>query len=127
MTMYSEVYKVNGQDDIDDYMVMANSTYLKYSDLIRTKYFSNNIKNLLKIKEQSSISFIIVEQFVYKKIDLFFTNLFTVDIQILNLDLNNYQITTKHDFFNKNKQLCATTKCNLIWSLACDSLTHKLE
>ena len=108
--MYSQIHKVNGQDDINDYMLMEHEAYFKYSDKIRKQYFHKNKKILFHSK--SILNFKIEEQFLNIKRDLFFTNLFTVNIQII--ELNECKITTTHNFFNQNNQLCVTVKCNLI-------------
>jgi len=114
--MYNKIYKVNGQDDIDDYMVMENEAYFKYSNLIMKELFNENIARLFKVKNLLNISFIITEQFVYKKRDLFFTNLFTIKIHVLDFNINSREILIKSDFYNANNQLCTIVKSNLLWN-----------
>jgi acyl-CoA thioesterase FadM len=118
MKTYSKSYKVNGQEDINDFMLMRNLTYFKYSDLVREDFFSKpkNIVELLKVKSFSRIDFTIVHQSLIKKKDLFFTNFFTVDLKILDLDLNTSTIVIRYIFFNQQKEICAITNYSLNWN-----------
>lgn len=113
--MYKKSFKVNGQDDIDDFMLMVDATYYKYSEITRKDFFKDNIIKLLNEKDKKKLEFYVLKQSVDKINNLYFTDTFTVDIKILKIDYSSFIITTKHEFVNQNNQLCAITICSLTW------------
>ncbi|WP_166964559.1 hypothetical protein [Yeosuana marina] len=111
--MYSISYKVNGQEDINDYMVMENESFFKYSEKTIKRYFKENKERMFQ--GGSNHDFTVKKKFLDKRKDLFFTNVFTVDIQIFEIDIEGCEMITKHNFFNQNNQLCAIIEYNLVW------------
>ena len=46
--MYYKSFKVNGQEDIDDFLLMVDETYYKYSELTRKDFFAQNSTKIFK-------------------------------------------------------------------------------
>lgn len=116
--MYYKSFKVNGQEDIDDFMLMTDATYHKYSDITRKDFFAKNYKNnknIFKTKNSDRLEFEIIHQSLNKIKNLYFTNLFKVDTQILDIDFVLSVIKVNHNFFNQRGELCAILNCNIHW------------
>lgn len=113
--MYKKSFKVNGQDDIDDFMLMVDATYYKYSEITRKDFFVKNYNKTLKIKSLDDVKINVVHQSFKKIKNLYFTDLFTVDTKIIEIDYRCSSITIKNNFLNQKNELCATMICNLKW------------
>jgi len=113
--MYKKSYKVNGQEDIDDFMLMVDKTYCKYSEITIKDFFSKKSTKLLKIGDLNELKTNIVYQSFKKLKDLYFTDLFTVYADIIEVDYRYSSVTIKNKFLNQKNELCAIMICNLKW------------
>lgn len=113
--MFKKLFKVNGQEDIDDFMLMVDTTYHKYSDITRKEFFAKNGKKIFKTNNSDKFEFEIINQSLNKIKNLYFTDLFKVDTQILDTDFDLSVIKIKHNFFNQKGELCTILNCNIHW------------
>ncbi|WP_296385352.1 hypothetical protein [Winogradskyella sp.] len=113
--MYYKSFKVNGQEDIDDFLLMVDETYYKYSELTRKDFFAQNSTKIFKTNILDRLEFEVVDQSLKKSKNLFFTNLFTVDVQILDTNHESSVLKIKHKFSNQKGELCAIIICNIHW------------
>ena len=113
--MFKKSFKVNGQEDIDDFMLMVDATYHKYSDITRKDFFAKNSEKIFKTNNSDQLEFEIKNQSLNKIKNLYFTNIFKVDTQILSIDFDLSVIKIKHNFFNQKGELCAILSCNIHW------------
>jgi acyl-CoA thioesterase FadM len=111
--MFQRLYKVEGED-VNDFMVMQNIAYLKYSSkLMETFLFNKGFTKLkmnsLKVGLQKSN-----DQIIQKK-HLMFTQGFTVQLEFVKLNFESNKMNVKIHFFNNKEEICATVVRDLSW------------
>ena len=111
--MFQRNYKVEG-NDVNDYMVMQNTAYLKYSaKIVETFLFVKGYPklkmNTLKVGLEKKND----EILQYKQ--LFFTQAFSVELVFKNILFTNQKMTVTIHFYNQEKELCATITRELYW------------
>lgn len=111
--MFQRNYKVEG-NDVNDYMVMQNTAYLKYSaKIVETFLFVKGYPklkmNTLKVGLEKKND----EILQYKQ--LFFTQAFSVELVFKNILFTNQKMTVAIHFYNQEKELCATITRELYW------------
>ncbi len=111
--MFTRTYKVKGED-VNDFMVMQNAAYLKYSSkIIDTFLFVNSFSNLkmnkLKVGLQKNN-----DQIKHHK-DLMFTQIFNVQLKCKNIGFCNQKMNVEILFFNQKNELIATVIRELYW------------
>ena len=111
--MFQRNYKVEG-NDVNDYMVMQNTAYLKYSaKIVETFLFVKGYPklkmNTLKVGLEKKND----EILQYKQ--LFFTQAFSVELVFKNVLFTNQKMTVAIHFYNREKELCATITRELYW------------
>lgn len=111
--MFQRNYTVKG-DDVNDFMVMQNAAYLKYSSkLLETflfvKGFTKLKMNTLKVGLQKKNDQI--QQ--YKP--LLFTQSFSIELEFKNIVFSNNKMNVIIHFYNQEKELCTTITRELFW------------
>lgn len=111
--MFQRKYTVKGED-VNDFMVMENAAYLKYtSKLVDTFLFVNGFTKLkmnsLKVGLQKKND--TIEQ--YKQ--FMFTEPFTVNLNFIALDMCEQKMNIEIRFFNQKKELCTVVNRELFW------------
>lgn len=107
---FSKLYKVNGQDDIDDFMKVLKKTYFKYSKLVREEFFIKSKKSNFNYGFDSE-DIVLVEQYLNIYEDLYFPNLFKVDLDIITLNNSLFKVLIRHNFYNSDNKIVATSIC----------------
>ncbi|WP_288955895.1 thioesterase family protein [uncultured Polaribacter sp.] len=111
--MFQRTYTVKGED-VNDFMVMENAAYLKYtSKLVETFLFVNHFTKLkmnsLKVGLQKKNDQI--QQYKY----LMFTQPFLVELNCKELGLCDQKMKVEISFYNQQKELCALVTRELFW------------
>ncbi|WP_299436781.1 thioesterase family protein [uncultured Aquimarina sp.] len=111
--MYRKNYKVKGED-VDDFMVMQDVAYHNYTSsllnaFLLEKGYSKRKREMLKIDLQESI-----ESLIFRK-HLMFTQVFFVNLELLDVDYKEWKLTFRNRFFNANNELCVTANTKLYW------------
>lgn len=111
--MFQRIYTVKGED-VNDFMVMQNTGYLKYaSKIVETflfvKGFSNLKMNTLQVGLQKNNDQIIG----YK--NLMFTQTFIVKLQFKEIGICNQKMSVAIHFYNLKEEICATVVRELSW------------
>lgn len=111
--MFQRSYKVKGED-VNDFMVMQNAAYLKYSSKILETFLF--VKGFTKLKMNS------LQVGLQKKNDqiiqhkpLLFTQAFTVDLECKSIAFSNHKMSVSVHFYNAKKELCTTITRELFW------------
>lgn len=111
--MFQRSYTVKGED-VNDFMVMENAAYLKYtSKLVETFLYVNHFTklkmNTLKVGLQKKNDSI--QQYKY----LMFTNPFTVELYCKELDKYGQKMNVEVRFYNQKNELCTVVTRELFW------------
>ena len=111
--MFQRNYTVKGED-VNDFMVMQNAAYLKYSSkILETFLFVNGFTSLkmntLKVGLQKRN-----DQITQFK-PLLFTQPFSIELQFQNILFSNQKMNVIIHFYNKNQELCTTITRALFW------------
>ena len=111
--MFQRNYTVKGSD-VNDFMVMQNTGYLKYaSKIVETFLFVNGFTSLkmnkLKVGIQKSNDQIIS----YKS--LMFTQSFTVKLEFKEIGFCEQKMNIAVHFFNNKEEICSTVVRELFW------------
>jgi acyl-CoA thioesterase FadM len=111
--MFQRNYTVKGAD-VNDFMVMQNHAYLKYSSILLetflfVKGYPKLKMNTLKVGLQKKNDQILQ----YKP--LFFTQAFTVELEFKDILFANQKMNVAIHFYNKEKELCTTITRELFW------------
>jgi len=111
--MFQRIYTVKGED-VNDFMVMQNTGYLKYaSKIVETflyvKGFSSLKMNTLQVGLQKNNDQIMG----YK--NLMFTQTFIVRLQCKEIGFCNQKMSVAIHFYNLKEEICATVVRELFW------------
>jgi acyl-CoA thioesterase FadM len=111
--MFSRSYSVKGED-VNDFMVMQNNAYLKYTTkLIDTFLYVNRFTKLkmnnLKVGLQNNNDKL--QQFT----PLLFTEQFSVKLQCKLLCNNSKKMNVEIYFYNNKEELCALVSREISW------------
>lgn len=111
--MFQRKYTVKGED-VNDFMLIENSAYLKYtSKLVETFLFVNGFTKLkmnsLKVGLQKKND--TIKQYKH----LMFTEVFTVKLNFIALGMCEQKMNIEICFYNQKNELCAVVKRELFW------------
>jgi len=111
--MFYKQYKVKGED-VNDFMVMENCSYLYYSDDIKKAFLSESgmaqkelIKKGIKLLDKKT-------EITYRN-HLMFTQEFKVYYKISFVNSDYSKMVSTHYFYNANKILCTTIHSEVVW------------
>ncbi len=111
--MFQRNYKVKGED-VNDFMLMQNAAYLKYSSkLLDTFLYYNGYTTvkLNKLKVGLEKKNDVIKQ--YKP--LFFTQHFTIILECKKSFRKDDEMIVGINFYNNQKELCASITRELFW------------
>lgn len=111
--MFQRNYTVKGED-VNDFMVMQNAAFLKYSSkLFDTFLYVNGFAklkmNTLKVGLQKTND--VLQQHKY----LMFTQPFSIQLDFKEIGSCHKKMFVEVQFFNIKKELCAVVKRELFW------------
>ncbi|WP_435415687.1 thioesterase family protein [Polaribacter aestuariivivens] len=111
--MFQRNYKVKGED-VNDFMVMQNSAYLKYASIVmETFLFVNGFTKLkmnnLKVGLQKNN-----DQIIQQK-QLLFTQPFITKLELKSLGVCEQKMSIAVHFFNEKEELCTTVYREIYW------------
>ncbi len=111
--MFRKIYKVKGED-VNDYMVMQNTAYHKYTSSVFETFlfeigYSKQKLSTLNIGVQ-----ICKEELVHHKRLMFMQNFFLY-LELQNSDNNEREIHIRSRFFNVHNELCTISFTKFYW------------
>ena len=111
--MFQRTYTVKGED-VNDFMVMQNTGYLKYaSKIVETFLFVNGFTNLKMNKLKVGIQKSNDQISSYK--NLMFTQSFSVKLEFKGMGFCAQKMNIAVHFYNDNEEVCATVIRELFW------------
>ncbi|WP_282079111.1 hypothetical protein [Aquimarina algiphila] len=111
--MFRKIYKVKGED-VNDFMVMQDIAYHRYASSILETFlfeigYSKQKLNTLKIGLQKC-----QEELVHHKPLMFMQNFF-LNLELLDSNNNEREISIRTRFFDTNNGLCAISFIKFNW------------
>ena len=111
--MFQRIYTVKGED-VNDFMVMQNTAYLKYaSKIVETFLFVNGFTSLKmnnsKVGLQKSNDQIICHH------NLMFTQSFSVKLEFKEIVVCTQKMNVAIHFYNEKDEICTTVIRELFW------------
>lgn len=112
--MFIKNFKVKGTD-VNDFMVMENTAFLRYSSKIIEIFLMENGYSKLKLNTQK-IGWQNRNDSLTNKKRLMFTETFSAQLLIDNISTSeNYKSIVVIDFYNNKNELSATLTTELFW------------
>jgi acyl-CoA thioesterase FadM len=111
--MFIREYKVKGED-VNDFMVMQNEAYLKYTSKILETFLY--VKGYTKLKMNSLKIGLQNRNSKLKQFDnLFFTQNFTIVLEFRKIDTILQKMEIVLNFYNKENSLITTIERDFFW------------
>lgn len=111
--MFQRNYKVKGED-VNDFMVMQNAAYLKYTSVILETFLFS--KGLSKLKMNSlKVGLQKKNDVIFQHKPLFFTQAFSLNLEFNEIVFTNQKMNVSLHFYNNKKELCTTITRELFW------------
>lgn len=111
--MFQRNYTVKGED-VNDFMVMQNAAYLKYSSKILDTFLF--VKGFTKMKMNSlKVGLLKKNDKIQQYKSLLFTQPFSIELEFQNILFTNQKMNVAIHFYNQERVLCTTITRELFW------------